>query len=50
MFGDDALSLLAAAAAAGVDPALISTRRATLEDLFITAPGHALRDDGPGEA
>ncbi len=50
VFGDDALSLPAAAAAAGVDPALISTRRATLEDLFITATGHALRDDGPSEA
>ncbi len=50
VFGNDATALLAAAAAAGVDPALISTRRATLEDLFITATGHALRDDGPGEA
>ncbi len=50
VFGDDATALLAAAAAAGVDPALISTRRTTLEDLFITATGHALRDDGPSEA
>jgi len=33
------------AEAAGVPPDDITTRRTTLEDLFISATGHALRED-----
>ena len=48
VFGDDAAVLAAAARAAGVDDMHIAPRLATLEDLFISATGHALRDDEPG--
>jgi lipooligosaccharide transport system ATP-binding protein len=48
VFGDDAGVLAAAARAAGVDDMHIAPRLATLEDLFIAATGHALRDDEPG--
>ncbi len=45
VFGDDAGALAAAARAAGVDDMRIAPRLATLEDLFIAATGHVLRDD-----
>ena len=48
VFGDDAAVLAAAARAAGVDDMHIAPRLATLEDLLISATGHALRDDEPG--
>ena len=47
VFGDDAGALAAAARAAGVDDTRIAPRLATLEDLFIAATGHVLRDDEP---
>jgi len=46
VFGSDAGDLVAAARRAGVDDLNIAPRLATLEDLFISATGHALRDDG----
>ena len=46
VFGTDAGDLVAAARRAGVDDLNIAPRLATLEDLFISATGHALRDDG----
>jgi ABC-type multidrug transport system ATPase subunit len=45
VFGDDAVHLARAAEAVGVPSDDITTRRTTLEDLFISATGHALRDD-----
>ena len=45
VFGSDAGALAAAARAAGVDDMHIAPRLTTLEDLFIAATGHALRDD-----
>jgi len=47
VFGDDAGQLATAARAAGVDDMRIAPRLATLEDLFIAATGHVLRDDQP---
>ena len=48
VFGDDAVHLARAAEAVGVPSDDITTRRTTLEDLFISATGHALRDDQEG--
>jgi len=49
VFGADAGELVAAARGAGVDDMHIAPRLATLEDLFISATGHALRDVGTAE-
>ena len=47
VYGGDAGALAAAARSAGVDDMHIAPRLTTLEDLFIAATGHALRDDEP---